>query len=390
MLVRGRLSVVLTAMIVAAQLVGTTRADGPLTLDEIASLREQKQNPGQIIRVVKERGRGFPIDGATRKRLQELGFAAPAIAEIAKAKEVAAPDPALAVAAAAAPARENDPRVERIDRIVKEAVAKAGVPLTASEGERGRVFSGPGVPPQFAADARQVEGQLVATFPRSFVAGIDKRAVNVVIMANRSDYVQLLEALTRAGESNGVQYTNEDGRSLVQLGVDKPALYLQGLTTMCLEGATPDHARRTVAHAVGYHALTQASSDRAGDALAQGFGNVTEVMLVKSPGTTVAGGYSDREIGGAGGWPELVRQRFAEQRIRGLGRTLAGNFSTMEMPDYAEAWSLTDLLCAAPDKFAAAVAAMRSGAEPLKAIVDAYGMDEAAITGKWQQWAATR
>lgn len=385
MSVRARLTVVLLIVLAVAQVAGTIRADGPLTLDEIAALRERKQNPGQIVRIAKERGRGFAVDEAARERLQSLGFNATAIAALAKAAEKAPPGGAGPAQDAVAVA--DDPEVDLVDRIVKETVAKTGVRLTAWEGDRGRVFSGPGVPPQFVADARQVESRLAAAFPRSFVAGIDKRAVNVVIVATRSDYALLLEALARSGEANGRSFMNEDGRSLQELGKGKPALYLPGLTTMCLESTPPEHARRTVAHALGYHALEHVSRRRAGDALAGGFGNITEVMLFQTPGTTVAGGYADRELGGGGGWPDLVRQRFAEQRIRGLGPTLGRDFATMEMPDYAEAWSLAALLCTTPQKFAAAVAAMRGGTDPLKAIVAAYGGDEAAITREWQRLA---
>lgn len=390
MSVRAAVSLAVLVVIMAVHLAATVCADEPLTLDEIASLREQKQTPGQIIRAAKERGRGFPLDETARERLKELGFNATAIATLAKARET---DPPAAPAPAAGDhgdAATDDTQADVVDRIVKEAATKAGVPLTASEGDRSRVFSGPGVPPQFAADARQVESRLAAAFPRSFVSRIDKRAVNVMIVATRSEYGNLLDAVAKAGENNGVRYANEDGRSIKEIGAGKPALYLRGLTTMCLEGAVPDHVRRAVAHAVGYHALEHASRGRAGDALAGGFGNVTEVLLFGTPGTTVAGGYAERDVGGAGAWPDLVRQRFAEQRIRGLGATLDRTFSTMEMPDYAEAWSLTALLSMAPDKFAAAVAAMRGGTDPLPAILDAYGVDEVAIVKEWQQRSMAR
>lgn len=387
-----RLAAVVITALVAAQFTDAARAEAPLTLEEVATLRERKQNPGQIIRAAKERGRCFAIDEASRNRLKELGFTPTAIAALAKSKEVAppaAPDPAPAGGDGDV-VPPDDPEVAQIDRIVREAVANAGVQLAAWEGQRCRVFGGPGVPPEFVADARQLEAAVTAAFPRAFVAGIDKRAVNVVIVATRSEFGPLLEAVAKAGENNGVRYANEDGRTLAQVGAGKPALYLRGLTTMCLEGCMPDHARRTVAHSIGYHALEHVGRQRAGDALANGFGNITEAMLFKTPGTTVAGGYADREVGGGGGWPEMVRQRFAEQRIQGLERTLAGSFASMEMPDYAEAWSLTDLLCTAPDKFAAAVAAMRGGTEPRQAIVEAYGLGEEAIVGKWRERATGR
>lgn len=393
MCVRSHTWVMLVTAIMAAQVANASRAEGPLMLDEIADLREQKQNPGQIVRVAKERGRGFPVDEAARKRLQELGFTPTAIAALAKVKEEippAAPNPAPDVAAGEAAVREHDPEVDQIDRIVKETVADTGVRLTAWEGDRCRIFAGPGVPPEFAADARQLEPRFAAVFPRSFVTGIDRRTVNVLIVATRSEYAQLLASAARAAENNGRPFVWEDGRSLEEVGKDKPAIYLHGFTTMCLEATTPEHARRTAAHSFGFHALEHASRHRAGDALTNGFGNVTEVMLFQTPATTVAGGYADRQVGGAGAWPELVRRRFAEQRIHGLERTLDGNFASMEMPDYAEAWSLTELLCLAPDKFVTAVAAMRGGDQPVKAIVDAYGLDEAAIVTKWRQRAAAR
>lgn len=386
MAIRRRPSVFIVMSLTAACLAGVVRGEGPLSLDEIASLRDKKQNPGQILRVAKERGRSFAIDDEVRKRLLELGFTPPAIAVLAKVKELEPPK--AEVAAEVVVPAENDPETDRIDKIVAQSVARAGVLLTASECGQGRVYGGPGVPAEFAADARQIGTQLTAIFPKAFIAGIDKRAVNVLIVATRSEYSKLLDAVSQAGEANGVRYGNQEGASLQELGAGKPAVYVQGLTTICLEGTPPEKSRRALAHAMGYHALRHVSRGRCGDALAGGFGNVTEVMIHKTPGSTVTGGYSDRELAGDAAWPQLVRQRFTENRIRDIGTTLAGTFAGMQMPQYAEAWSLTTLLCMAPDKFATAIADMRGGAEPTQAVISAYGVDEKAIVAEWQRRAA--
>lgn len=373
------------AGVVLAALLGlhavAVAADEPLTLDAIATLRAERQSPAEILRAAKRRGRGFPVDEAARERLKSLGFSSSTIAALAKLDEVD-PDPSAGGEATAAGA---DAEAEMIDRIVTGAVAEAGMRFAAAGGARCRVFSGPGVDPQFAADARQVEAQLAAALPKSFVAGIDKRAVNVIIVASRSEYAKLLEAVSRAGESQGMQFTTDDGRGLEQLAGGKAALYLRGFTTICLEAATPEQARRTVAHAVGFHALQHASRRRAGDALASGFGSVAETLLFKTPSVTVAGGYADREVGGAEAWPLAVKQRFTDRQIRGLAATLERSLATMEVPDYAECWSLTAALGRDPKKFAAAITGMRDGATPLEAILAAYGKDEEALLQAWQQ-----
>jgi len=353
-------------------------ADEPLTLDDVAALRAERQSPGEILRAAKQRGRGFTLDDAARERLKSLGFSNPTINALAKVDEVDS-------AADAAEVAGGDAEAEAIDRIVTGAVAEAGVRFTVVGGARCRVFSGPGVPPQLAADARQVEARLAAALPKSFVAGIDKRAVNLLIVASRSEYAKLLGAVSGAGESNGMRFATDDGRGLEQLAGGKAALYLPGVTTICLEAATPEQARRTVAHAVGFHALQHASRRQAGDALASGFGSVVETLLFNTPSVTVAGGYADREVGGAEAWPLAVKQRVIDQQIRGLAATLGRSLATMEMPDYAECWSLTAVLARDPKKFAAAITSMRDGAAPLEAILAAYGKDEETLVMEWQQ-----
>jgi len=401
-----------------------TAAEPPLSLDDIATRRGDRQGVAEVIREVRARGRSFELDATARERLIGLGFTPRQLEVIGKAKQVGgdaattpatdSPDtsapatkPSAGKAAAATsaglkpsgtsplakspatkevPGLERSPedlaRLERLEKIVKQA-AEAARGVTVADTAHARLVLGSGVPPGMVDDVRKLEGLIDKRFPGPLADGVDKRGVTIAIFATESEHVAWVTALERALQDNGVQFA--DGAApFAEQARRSPAISIEGITTMRITGGL-EEARRMVAHAVGFHALRQLTRGHCQDALQSGFANVAETMLFGSPGTTAKGGYVERELGAAGaGWPQLVKQRFATGTAGTAGDVLGYTFDIMEMPHYAECWSFTTVLCMKPEKFTHLVTRLREGGQPLAVIGDVYGGDAAALTEAWK------
>jgi hypothetical protein len=380
--------VALTAWLLAAP--AALAEDPPLSLDTIAEMRANRTTPLVILRELRARGRAFDLDESAREQLGELGFSRRQLAVIDKVERVeSTEDEGSDGAAEAGPAAasielspEDTARLERIDRIVTQAVKAAGG-ITVVETARARLLLGPGVPPALADDARKLEQLLAKTFPGPLATGIDKRGVNIAVFLGQSEYTDWIKALEKAFTDNGVGFNN-DGMSFEQRALSAPAVYLDGITTMRVTGQ-PEDARRTVVHAAAFHGLGQLTRRHCGDALQSGFANVAETMVFGGPSITVAGGYAGREIGAANAsWAQMVKQRFADGTADTVGQVLGCTFDVMEVPQYAECWSLATVLCMKPEQFSQLVLDLRGGGQPLAAIETIYESTEAALTEGWK------
>jgi len=362
----------------------------PFSLDAIAELRSQKVTTLVILRDVRTRGRAFEIDAAARGRLEELGFTKRQIELIEKVeRHEAAAGPADGPAGEQAPgpgrieqSPEDVARLERIDRIVTRAAELAGG-FTVIETASARILLGPGVPQALADDVRRLEAAVARQFPGPLAQSVDRRGVAVAVVDGESEYAKWIAAVEKAHEESGIGF--EAGEmTFAEQARRAPAIYMDGITSVQAT-ADAEHVRRTLVHAVGFHAFGQLTRGRCGDALQSGFANVAEAMVFNSPGTTVKGGYAGREIGAAATtWPQLVKQRFADGSAGSVGQVLAGTFGVMEMPQYAECWSFTSVLCMKPAAFNDLILELREGAAPLSAIEKVYAADEAALGQGWK------
>ncbi len=75
-------------------------------------------------------------------------------------------------------------------------------------------------------------------------------------------------------------------------------------------------------------------------------------------------------------WRDLVRQRMAKNRATPPADLLKMGTSDMSQPQYAEAWTLVELLNRQPVKFGKVLLAMRKGTSEMEAIEEVYGWDE--------------
>ena len=381
----------LTIVTLAAGLLAAAAAladEPPLSLDAIVEMRANRTTTLLILKELRARGRAFDLDEAAREKLGELGFNRRQLAVIDKVEraegveEEGGDEAAAAGPAAIELSPEDTARLERIDAIVTQAVKAAGG-ITVVETARARLLLGPGVPPALADDARKLEQLLAKKFPGPLATGIDKRGVNIAVFLGQSEYTDWIKALEKAFTDNGVGFNN-DGMSFQQRALSSPAVYLDGITTMRVTGQ-PEDARRTVVHAAAFHGLGQLTRRHCGDALQSGFANVAETMVFGSPSITVAGGYAGREIGAANAsWDQMVKQRFADGTADTVGQVLGCTFDVMEVPQYAECWSLATVLCMKPEQFSQLVLDLRGGGQPLAAIETIYESTEAALTEGWK------
>ena len=132
--------------------------------------------------------------------------------------------------------------------------------------------------------------------------------------------------------------------------------------------------------------MEQLTNHHAPDALKNGFGNVTETMMFADPGTTVVSGYSDRRIEGSRTrWIDLVRQRFAQRKNGSVANVLAYTTQTMNVDEYAEAWTLTNTLASDPRNFCELITSLAKGTAAPAAVSEVYGVKEDEVYRHWQQ-----
>jgi len=421
-------------------LVPTALADGPVSLNDIAEMRKNRVPLSKIMRELRERGRAFEIDAASRDQLLQQGLSGRAIAVIEKNSAynaaaaleggfdapgagvagagvagagVAGPGPGVGNGGAeggamqpgggalgvppggglgAAPAQDGGfkpdaadlAQYEQMEKIIKRTMEITGLGLVATDNNHIRIIANPQLGQRFAPDVRRIEGIIKQQFPQPLASGVDKRHANVAIFPIRSEYEKWIKAYLRAVEEAGGTWE----KNAEELAVKASSVHFPGLYNICLEGMPEEAARRSVAYSVGYLYMGQLTRYKTFDALQTGFGNITEVMLFRTPSVMVKSGYVDRQIGGGGNpWADAVRAQFQAGRIQSIDQVTTYSTDFMEMPHYAEAWSLTTLLATNAKQFAELVMALRNGGEGLNSVLQTYKLEQQAMLKAWFQFA---
>jgi len=158
----------------------------------------------------------------------------------------------------------------------------------------------------------------------------------------------------------------------------------------CMEGQKADQLHRFVATGMGYMYFTQLVESQRHAPLATGFANGLEAVLAGTPSVMLfSNSYQNegRNLGADGrAWIHLVQHRIATKEISPVGDLLQMDTTTMLLPHYAEAWSLTGLLAKQPAKLAELVVALRGERATLKTVLRIYGWDEKELTRQWHQY----
>jgi len=399
--------------------------DGPLSLDDIRDMRRQRMTVKKIADAIEARGLDFTVDDDAAKKLRSFGFSGKLIGELKEkygegkgivqpgggveeggeakpdeedqkgakgVKGVKGAKGAKGAAKAQGKARVLDAQTEadyaafaeRIDKIVKQS----GTPVKPHKAKHTTIIANPRIAGMFMPDVNRVETLIKGRFPEPLATGVDTRANNIALLETRYEYEAWIKAMFKVYQDEGFMF---GGMDPLGTALKTNAIFIHGIFSVCLEGRQPDDARRAVAFAVGYQYFRQLAGEKSPDALQVGFGNITEAMMFREPGTMVLSGYTDRQVGGAPiRWADVVRQQFAQNQIGSVANALAYSTETMQMPQYAESWSLTSLLATEPSNFAELVTKLGEGAPAADAIKDVYGVtDEQALT-QWRKYVLGR
>ena len=402
------LVVALVALSLVSALQAVADEDGPLSLDDIRHMRRGRVGIKQVADAIEQRGLSFDVDDQAAKKLRGIGFSAKQVAGLKEKYGPAGGTEHQGVAGGGAAAAKPDgegkkggkqpgqprgkPRVldaqaeaeyaamaERIEKISKTS----GVPVKPHKTRHTTIVANPRVAAMFVPDVDKLEKLISTRFPEPIASGVDLRANTIALLETRYEYENWIKALFKVHEEEGAKFKGQDPLGGALKG---KAIFVPGIFSLCLEGMPVEEARRSVAFGVGYQYFRQLTGIKSPHALQTGFGNLAEAMMFREPGTLVLSGYTDRRIDGAPQrWGDLVRQQFAQGKIVALADVLAYSTDAMQLPQYAESWSFTNLLASEPRNFADLVTKLGAGVPAATAISEIYGVNEKQFWNHWKK-----
>jgi hypothetical protein len=143
---------------------------------------------------------------------------------------------------------------------------------------------------------------------------------------------------------------------------------------------------RTVAYNLGYLYMQGVTHNQAPAALLSGFGSVAESNFDGNPQVMLGvATYADTHLPGRSGnrWLGLLKPTFAAGRADSIEQLLVNGIGAMEEIQYAEAWSLTQLLANDPPRFSRLVGEIRDGKDAVEAIRTVYETDHKQLELQW-------
>ena len=359
---------------------------GPVTLDEIRELRRERTGHAEIVDLIAKRGLGFELDRDTERILRRLGFRRANLTRLKtmRAGEIAGADAGPNVAPQRDPRKETEYQhfAERIERIRNRSqtdtvtVRSEHITLICNKGLAARVLP----------DVKRLEQLLAKRFPAPLGLGPDRRVANIALFPTRYEYEKWIRAMFQVYEEEGIHFTGMDA---LNRAMRTQRYLVRGIFSCCLEKTAALQVRHSVAYAVGYHYIEQLTESRAPAALMTGFGNETEVMLLGRPSMMLNSGYAERELGGRRNpWATIVMQYFTQNKVPPVADVLEYQTSAMELPQYAQCWSLASLLATGSKEFAALVLAMHNGEPALAAIEKIYGVSTDELHERWRKYSS--
>jgi hypothetical protein len=412
------------AAIVVPILLCTAVADArPITLLEIRLLKSQGKSHDEIVEVMKERGLSFKIDATMKSRLGKLGFEQEHFDALANVKQPGAkpakdmppkgdkpadkkpdnkkPDDPEKAKPDDAPKLELAPRFDamfgRTENQVERTMKQCGVDLQRHRTKHITLVAGKDVAAKFLPGIAKLEGKLAKRFPEPIASGVDRRAANIALLKTRPEYEYWVKTLFKVLREDGVTFEQVAEGTVEERMLKSSSFFLRGVYSVCLEEKSEESAGRAVAFAVGFQYMRQLSRYEAPDAIATGFGDLAEVMAFGSPTVMVTSGYTERELArGITPWTQIVKELFAARKIASVQNVLAFSTSSMEVPEYATAWSLVEALATNPDKLAKLTVELRNSAvAPWEHLRQVYGqpdkpLEENAFLKIWARHAATK
>lgn len=233
-------------------------------------------------------------------------------------------------------------------------------------------------------DLNRLQQILAQQYGGLFASGLDKRSAHLVLIDNDYDYQAYVVAMFKVFEENGVRFQGQDPVNMAR----QAAAFSTGNISVINLGKVEagERSKAILIYQAGRMFINHLTEGRATDAITCGFGNVCEVIMYNKPSATTQS-YDLRQLEQAGEWVQIVRQRMRANEAAAPSQIIR-NYSTdsMNIPQFAEAWSLIQSIATVPGRFEKAVKAIRDGGEPFETILQIYEMDEQ----KWREhWAQT-
>ncbi|MEE2706674.1 MAG: hypothetical protein VX988_06460 [Planctomycetota bacterium] len=408
----------LVVAVVAPILFSAAIADArPITFLEIRFHKSQGKSHDEIVEIIKDRGLSFKIDATMKGRLGKLGFndkhfealrslekpgakpeGPPPKGEKPDNQKPAKPD---AAKPDDAPKPEIGPRFDamfgRTEKQVERTMKQCGVDLQRNRTKHITLVAAKDTAAKFLPLISKLEGKLARRFPEPIASGVDRRAANIALLKTRPEYEYWVKTLFKVLREDGVMFQQVAEGDIESRMLKSSSFFLRGVYSVCLEEMSEERAGRGVAFAVGFQYMRQLSRYEAPDAIATGFGDLAEVMAFGSPTVMVTSGYTERELArGITPWTQIVRGLFAARKIASVQNVLAYNTESMEVAEYATAWSLVEALATNPDKLAKLTTELRNSAvAPWENLRQVYGqpdkpLEEQAFLKIWARFVASK
>jgi hypothetical protein len=360
-----------------------------LTIKDIARLRGQRVAHEKILEQAQERGVGFEISPAIGGQLRRWGFKPEQIDALrdcygqpkAEDAEPIVPGQGL---------RTSEAQREQIEEQIAKITKASGADVRPAQTEHITLWAPRDVRPSYLADIKRLERFLHTKCKEPIRSGLDKRSAHVVLLRSRYEYEKWILAMYDVMGDPYRHLENPAARAAMKASILKWVGYIPpNFGVFCMEGQQADWMHRMVATGIGYMYFTQLTETQKNEPLATGFANRLETVLAGTPSVMLfSNSYhnEDRKLGAdPAAWLHLVQQRIAARRVSSPSQLLQTDTTNMLQPQYAEAWTLMDLLAKQPDKFAELVLALREEKDALAAIYRIYGWDEKKLTAQWHK-----
>lgn len=366
-----------------------------LSLTEIGRMINNKTSPDEIVDLAKTRGMDFKLDKPAEARLKRYKFTEEQIAALKKIESGEANGkPGDKKPAEVDPKAKNgmrhsdgfhDMKKEQAERILKTAGLGG---YKRYECNNVTLICTSNTSKSFVPFVQTLEKDIAKRFPGILAKGLDKRSAHIFIADTTYDYHNWIKAMWSVYKADRMPFSEGGAQDQMQMMMNAPGFLTGQICSNNFQVRADAEARkRSVSHQVGYMYMSQLSEGKSPASLATGFGNVTEVMAMKSP-TVMVNSYQEREIGNVdGAWSAAVKKLVKEGKIKEPGSVFRYDTAQMKPENYAEAWSLTSLLASSPKKLESMIRQMREGKKPLEAIEAEYTMDEAKLFATWKKFA---
>ncbi|MEM9416438.1 MAG: hypothetical protein AAGA29_13330 [Planctomycetota bacterium] len=410
-MLRVLLVVVLVCLVPATAL--AQEGEGPLRLSEVSRMIRADESPAAVVEAAAQRGIGFEISRQTVRRLDRWGFSE---AQIEQLRRIAAgEDPGEAVVPGDAAAdggdaggdagavgdddfpvgyRDGDATHDAEKVRIERAIAAAQLGYERIELGRVTLYCSARRARELGELLMQTERAVLDRFPPSITNAIDPRSAHIVVIDGDSEWANWLNAFQASYEQDGITFPiNGDGDFKTRMA-DSPG-YTTGIVAATRGDKTENREalHRQVTYDLGHLMMAGASRPDGffehppHDALVTGFGNLVETMAMGSPSVMVYS-YTERDLGGANAWPQMVREQFRTDKITNVTSVWNYSTDTMKPEHYAEGWSMVSLLSEAEDKFARAVLGVQRGEGSMaESVRGAYELEDARLLAGWRQWA---